>query len=215
MYRRNFLTLAATAITASSLALRAAQQSSPTSSPSTDIFMIGPLEGYSLQIGTLVSMMINMRAQVVHNVQGLLQPDLDFLLDSKANSIGALLLHLAATDTYYHLHTFQEKPWDSWDDAIKKQWDIPMNLGDRARETIKGHDLKYYLDILEETRAKTFAEFRKRDDKWLLSRDKVSPTWGNYYSEWFHVCEHESNHDGQIKFLKARLPNAKADHTAQ
>ncbi len=213
MNRRNFLALSATTAAAGfPLALRA-QQSSP-KTDSADIYMIGPREGYSPQIGTLVSMMINMRSQVVHNVQGLSQADLDFLLDNKANSIGALLLHLAATDTYYHLHTFQEKAWDTWDESIKKQWDIPMNLGEPARQAIKGHNLQYYLDILEETRAKTFAEFRKRDDKWLLSRDKVSPDWGNYYSEWFHVCEHESNHDGQIKFLKVRLPGAKSAHAA-
>ncbi len=173
--------------------------------------MIGPRDGYSPEIGTLVSMMINMRSQVVHNVHGLSQADLDFLLDDKANTIGALLLHLAATDTYYHLHTFAEKPWGSWDESIKKQWDVAMNLGEPARQAIKGHDLEYYLGILSETRAKTFAEFRKRDDKWLLSRDRVSPRWENYYAEWFHVCEHESNHDGQIKFLKSRLPSAKSN----
>jgi len=172
--------------------------------------MIGPRDGYSPEIGTLVSMMINMRSQVVHNVHGLSQADLDYLLDDKANTIGALLLHLAATDTYYRLHTFEEKPWGSWDESIKKQWDVAMNLGEPARKSIKGHDLPYYLDILEQTRAKTFAEFRKRDDKWLLARDRVSPDWGNYYGEWFHVCEHESNHDGQIKFLKSRLPSAKS-----
>jgi len=180
----------------------------------TDLYMIGPRDGYSPEIGTLVSMMINMRSQVLHNVQGLSQGDLDYLLDDKANTIGALLLHLAATDTYYRLHTFEEKPWGSWDESTKKQWDVAMNLGEPARKSIKGHDLPYYLDVLAETRAKTFAEFKKRDDKWLLSRDKVSPDWGNYYSEWFHVCEHESNHDGQIKFLKARLPGAKASGPA-
>ncbi len=174
-----------------------------------DIYMIGPKDGYPPHIGTLVSMMINMRAQVVHNVAGMSRSDLDFLLDDKANTIGALLLHLAATDTYYRLHTFEEKAWGSWDESVKKQWDVPMNLGAPARLGIKGNSLPYYLDILEESRSKTFAEFRKRDDKWLLSRDKVVPEWGNYYGEWFHVCEHESNHDGQIKLLKSRLPNVK------
>ena len=34
--------------------------------------------------------------------------------------------------------------------------------------------------------------------------------WGptNNYCKWFHVCEHESNHNGQIKWIKGRLPNA-------
>ena len=35
--------------------------------------------------------------------------------------------------------------------------------------------------------------------------------WGptNNYCKWFHVTEHEANHNGQIKFLKSRLPGAK------
>jgi hypothetical protein len=35
--------------------------------------------------------------------------------------------------------------------------------------------------------------------------------WGptNNYCKWFHVCEHESHHLGQIAFLKSRLPGAK------
>jgi uncharacterized damage-inducible protein DinB len=186
-------------------------ESKPKDDPDLDI--VGPKPGYSPQIGTLVSMMTMMRAQVLHSIQGLTQGDLDYLLDSKANSIGALLLHLAATDTYYHLHTFEGKPWGSWDETIKQRWDVPMNLGEPARRAIKGHNLDYYLGILQETRERTFAEFRKRNDNWLLSVDKVNPDWGriNYYAEWFHVCEHESNHNGQIKFLKSRLPGAKSE----
>jgi hypothetical protein len=108
MNRRSFFaTSAALSAAASGLELRAQL----TSKDSADIYMIGPRDGYSPEIGTLVSMMINMRSQVVHNVHGISQSDLDYLLDNNANSIGALLLHLAATDTYYRLHTFEEKPW--------------------------------------------------------------------------------------------------------
>lgn len=213
MNRRAFLTTSAAVSAAASQTMPPAGQLS--AKDETETSMIGPRAGYSPMIGTLVSMMINMREQVVHNVQGMTRADLDYLLDDKANTIGALLLHLAATDTYYRLHTFEGKVWDSWDESVKKKWDVPMNLGDAARKEIRGHDLSYYLDMLKETRAKTFAEFRKRDDKWLLSRDKVSPDWGNYFGQWFHVCEHESNHDGQIKLLKARLPSAKSKKGAE
>lgn len=85
-----------------------------------------------------------------------------------------------------------------------------MNLGDAGRKTIKGHDLGYYLNILTETREKSLAEFHKRDDAWLMSVDK-DWYWGptNNYCKWFHVCEHESHHIGQIAFLRNRLPGAK------
>jgi hypothetical protein len=87
-----------------------------------------------------------------------------------------------------------------------------MNLGDAGRKTIKGHDRDYYLNILHETRAKTLAEFAKHDDTWFLAADKEWP-WGptNNFCKWFHVCEHEAHHTGQIAFLRKRLPGAKPD----
>jgi len=48
-----------------------------------------------------------MRDQVLHSVKGMSQADLDFLLDNKANAIGALLLHLAAVEKFYQLNTLQ------------------------------------------------------------------------------------------------------------
>jgi hypothetical protein len=172
-------------------------------------WVVGPQPGFTPEIGTLTSMLAFTRRQVVYNVKGLSQQDLDFLLDDKANTIGALLLHLAATETYYQLNTFGGMKWDSWSDDIKKKWDIPMNLGDAARKAIKGNSLDYYLDALYQVREKSLAEFRKRDDKWLASLVKEEDFSANNYAKWFHVAEHESNHDGQIKFLKNRLPGAK------
>jgi uncharacterized damage-inducible protein DinB len=172
-------------------------------------WIVGPQPGFTPEIGTLTSMLAFTRQQVVHNVKGLSQQDLDFLLDAKANTIGALLLHLAATETYYQMNTFGEMKWDSWSDETKKKWDIPMNLGEAARKAIKGNSLDYYLDALHQTREKSLAEFRKRDDKWLATVVTDGDFSANNYAKWFHVAEHESNHDGQIKFLKNRLPGAK------
>jgi len=80
-----------------------------------------------------------------------------------------------------------------------------MNLGDMGRKTIKGNDRDYYLHILQETRTKSLAEFSKRDDAWLMAVDKDWP-WGptNNLCKWFHVCEHEAHHTGQIAFLRKR-----------
>ena len=132
-------------------------------------WVVGPQPGFSPEIGTLTSMLSFTREQVLHNVKGLSQQDLDFLLDAKANTIGAMLLHLAATETYYQLNTFGGMKWDSWSEEVKKKWDIPMNLGEPARKAIKGNGLDYYLDALYQAREKSLAEFRKRDDKWLAT----------------------------------------------
>ncbi|HXH66149.1 MAG TPA: DUF664 domain-containing protein [Candidatus Limnocylindrales bacterium] len=180
-----------------------------TSAPADNEWIVGPQPGFTPEIGTLTSMMAFTRKQVEDNVKGLSQADLDFLLDEKANTIGAMLLHLAATETYFQMNTFGGMKWGTWSEDAKKKWDIPMNLGDEARKAIKGNSLDYYLNALHEAREKSLAEFRKRDDKWLLTVVKEEDFSANNYAKWFHVAEHESNHDGQIKFLKNRLPGAK------
>jgi len=202
--RRNFLKLGAALATGAS-ALTVFTE--PAVSQNDESWVIGPKPGFTPEIGTLVSMLAFTRMQVLHNTKGMSVADLDFLLDGKANTIGALLNHLAATDAYYHLNSFGGMKWDSWSDDIKKKWDIPMNLGEPARKAIKGNSLDYYLNLLHETREKTLAELKKRDDKWLTVVDTEMGM--NNYGKWFHVAEHESNHDGQIKFLKSRVPGAK------
>jgi uncharacterized damage-inducible protein DinB len=178
--------------------------------PSESYTIVGPKPGYSPQIGTLVSMMAWVRPAVTGPVKGITQPNLDHLFDANANSIGALLLHLAATETFYQLHTFEGLKWGNWPDAVKQKWQAASELGDAGRATIKGHELQYYLDALKDTREKTLAEFRKRDDAWLMTVDQ-NWFWGptNNYCKWFHVCEHESHHAGQIDMLLKRLPGAK------
>jgi hypothetical protein len=197
-------TLAAASLSA--LTLPAPQQ--PADPPGLDI--IGPKEGYSPQIGTLVSELTWMRYAVLQSVKGMSQKDLDFLLDDKANRIGALLLHLVATEKLYQANTFDNLNLEKLPEDFKEKWGLPMELGAPARKAIVGHDLDYYLNLLHETREQSIAEFKKRDDKWLMAVD-TTWSWGstNNYCKWFHVCEHESNHNGQIKLLKARLPGTK------
>src|SRR6185295_2134294 len=137
--------------------------------PPDEINIIGPREGYSTQIGIFVSMLDWMRQSVIRSVNGLTQADLDFLPDPEANTIGALLLHMAATDVIYQDLTFYGLK--DFSDANKEKWSVPMGLGDEGRKQIKGHDLEYYLSALKEVREKTLAEFKKRDDKWLAEVD--------------------------------------------
>ncbi|WP_198315045.1 DUF664 domain-containing protein [Chitinophaga sp. MD30] len=78
---------------------------------SGNIHLVGPQEGYAPQVGTLVSMMNWMRATVLAAVKGLDRDALDFLFDEKSNTIGAMLMHLAATERFYQLHTFEGRRW--------------------------------------------------------------------------------------------------------
>jgi len=205
--RRDFLKVSAT-LTAGMAGFSLLAE--PTYSEDADLTIVGPKKGYSPQIGTLVSMMAFMRDQVLRSVKGMSAKDLDFLLDEKANRIGALLLHLVAVETFYQVNTFEGLGDDKIPEAWKEKWAPAMELGDPGRKQIQGNNLDYYLNNLSETREKTLTEFRKRDDAWLMAVDK-SWGWGptNNYCKWFHVTEHEANHNGQIKLLKTRIPGAK------
>lgn len=206
--RRNFIKSSAL-ISSSIIGLNAIPAfASP--APPAGLFMIGPMEGYSPHIGTIVSMLRYNRQTIIDAVKNLSVEQLDYLHDSKSNTIAALLMHLGAVDKYYQINTFEGR--QEFNDAEKKIWDAGMNLGDAGRTSIKGKEVGYYLDLIGEVREKTLAEFKKKDDKWLLA---VDPEWSketplNTYWKWFHVCEHESNHRGQISWLKGRMPGAKA-----
>lgn len=175
---------------------------------SEGLYIIGPQKGYDQHIGTLLSTMTMMRAWVINTAKNLTVEQLDFQIDEQSNSIGAMLLHLAATEKYYQLHTFDGMEWGTWSEEIKQEWDVPMGMGKLGREQIIGNDAQYYIDKLNEVRAITEQEFAKRDDQWLLSVDETW-AWGptNNYCKWFHVCEHESNHRGQMKFVAKRFPS--------
>ncbi len=171
------------------------------------IYLIGPQKGFSPQIGTLLSTMTMMRKWVLETVKDLSIEELDFQIDDKSNSIGAMLYHLAATEKYYQLNTFDEISWGSWSNEIKKEWDIPSGLGEEGRKKIKGNDIDFYTNKLNEVRNVTIEEFAKRNDDWIEKSElffEKLPT--NNYAKWFHVCEHESNHRGQMKFIIKRLP---------
>lgn len=167
--------------------------------------LLGPAEGFSPLLGTLVAMMNWMRPTVVRSVEGLSQEELDYLYDSESNTIGALLMHLAGVEVGYQRRTLGRRDQT---ETEMREWRVAENLGAEAREQIKGHTLDYYLSRLEGVRAKTLEEFRLRDDEWLAEVDPSGlgglPTTN--FAKWFHVCEHEANHRGQITWLEKRLP---------
>ena len=174
-----------------------------------ELYLVGPKKGFTPHVGALLSTMTMMRKWVVQQVRNLTTEELDFQIDEKSNSIGAMLYHLAATEKYYQLNTFDEMPWGSWDQSIKDEWDLPMNLGDSGREKIKGNDISFYLEKLESVRKVTIENFKTVNDDWLMKSElffENKPT--NNYCKWFHVCEHESNHNGQIKFIQGRFPTS-------
>ncbi|MEQ6124775.1 DUF664 domain-containing protein [Pseudotenacibaculum sp. MALMAid0570] len=162
---------------------------------------IGKPDSESPQIEAMISMLNDLKSRVENAVKNLKPEHVDHLHDEKANRIGALIMHLAAAEAYYQVSTFENRQFNKEE---KEKWSIALSLGDKARITLKGKSIDYYLNIYKEVRQKTIEGLRKRDDKWFTSVNEGS--WGSNQYQWFHVMEHQSSHLGQILFLKKRLP---------
>ena len=169
-------------------------------SPLVGFSVFGTRAGYSPQVGILVSQLDWMRQCVLMRLTALNREDLDWLPTPDGNTIGALLLHLAAVETYYQFHTFNGLPWPTTSPETRRRFGPAMKLGDLGRRFVSGHELSFYLEALKEVRDRTLAGFSERDDDWLMAVDEKW-FWGptNNLCKWFHVCEHESHHLGQIE----------------
>lgn len=178
----------------------------PTPEPAADpgnINHIGPVAGFTPQIGTLVSMLDWVSNTVILYNRKLTTEQLDYVFDKESNSIGSLMLHVAATEVIYQDLTFHNL--QDFTPANRAKWGVAMELGDAARQQIKGNPLSYYKDAIDEARAVTKQEMKQRDDAWLLSGETKDWDWNNY-CKWFHVTEHYANHRGQMTWYAKRLP---------
>ena len=163
-------------------------------------YEIKPEEGYTPQIGIMVDMLEEIKDRITENIRDLDQVETDYLFDDKANSIGAIIMHLAATESYYQVETLEER---TWTDKEGEFWRIAGGLGTESRDKLKGKPIKYYLDLWDQVREKTLEGLKARNDEWFASSIEEGM---NYHWAWFHILEHQANHMGQIALIKNRLP---------
>ncbi len=167
-------------------------------------YLIGDVPGFTPHIGRLVSMMRYARQTTLADAEGMTVAQLDHLHDAKSNSIGALLLHIAAVERWYQLDTFSGRALEA-DPAEMRAWGAGLDLGERAKQEIRGHDLEWYRSRLESVRAATLSELARRDDAWLEEQAPFSKGLpANNFFKWFHVMEDELSHRGQIRWLRKR-----------
>ncbi|MEX0288476.1 MAG: DinB family protein [Flavobacteriaceae bacterium] len=159
-----------------------------------------PEKGFTPQIGIMVDMLEEIKDLVTEQVRELNQEQTDFLFDEKANSIGAIVMHMVATEAYIQTETLEGRRWT---EEEAKFWSVAGGLGDESREKIKGKPIKYYLDLWDEVRKKTLAGLKTKDDAWFAAN--VDEGMNNHWA-WFHILKHGANHRGQIALVKSRLP---------
>ena len=170
-----------------------------------DLFFINEKEGFTSEIGKLVSMMDYTRHTTMDEIKGLSQEELDYHFDEGSNSIGMLLYHMASLEKAFQIMTFESR------DLTDEEWEelrVGIVLGEEAKNEIKGKDLSLYEHLLKSTRSETLNFFAKTSDDWL---HEITPYgWddpANNHFKWFHVFEDELNHRGQIRMITKRLKN--------
>ncbi|MCJ8006519.1 DinB family protein [Lederbergia wuyishanensis] len=168
------------------------------------LFLIDQKDGLSAEFSKLVSMMNYSRVMTLEEVKKLTVEELDFLFDEEdANSIGMLLSHMTAVEKAYQIETFQNR--DLTEEEIN-ELNPALDLGNKAREQIKGHSIDFYLEELASVRERTIETFKTLPDEWLFHQ---TPFWfgeqANNYFKWFHVFEDELNHRGQIRIIKKMM----------
>lgn len=84
------------------------------------------------------------------------------------NSIGALLKHIAAIEKAHQLISFQERDFTKEELEI---WENALYLGEAGR-TIYGHEIQYYVQLLQSVREESLKYLIEQDDEWLLSERK-------------------------------------------
>ena len=168
---------------------------------------IEPIAGYSPTIGRLVCMLTYARSTTLAAVEGLTRAELDHLHDEDSNSIGALLTHIAVVEMSYQVLTFEERALSEHEN---ESWLAALKLGAKARDALRGFELEHYLARLASTRQVTLSGLAARDDAWLERSVSPAPKINAHWA-WFHQAEDEINHRGQIRWLRARLPERSLD----
>ncbi|MDX8045594.1 DinB family protein [Gracilibacillus sp. S3-1-1] len=166
-------------------------------------YRLTSMDGYADKMGELVWMLQHARQVTLNEIDSLTKQALDFLSDSQANSIGALLSHIAAIEYVHQVISFEKR--DLSTDELSK-WSAALQLGTQAREAIQGHSISYYLEQLANVRSDTLSYLKSKDDDWLYEEHQWDNgvTYNQYYL-WFHVLEDEINHRGQIRAIKRTL----------
>ncbi|MCA1058529.1 DinB family protein [Rossellomorea aquimaris] len=166
------------------------------------IYLIKEKNGMKKDFSLLLSMMDYARFTSIQEVEDMSVEMLDYRCHDEANSIGMLLAHFDAVEKIYQVLTFEEWTNDEIE-AYASTLEPALSLGNKAAEVIKGNDVRYYLENLQNTRRKTIEQFTKLDESWLYEEtDWWYGQKGNNFFKWFHVFEDEINHRGQIRMIK-------------
>jgi hypothetical protein len=135
--------------------------------PVFDYSRIKEKKGFTPQVGTLVSMLDNLKERAHYHTKNLSNYQIDHLHDDEANSVGALIMHLAAAEAYYQVLTFENRVFN---DEEKEKWGVALDLGKEAQDAFKDKPISYYLEEFTKVRQRTKELLATVDDDWLFEK---------------------------------------------
>lgn len=167
-------------------------------------YRIRAKDNFTDRIGELVTMLEHTREITLNEISSLRQDELDYIGNDTSNSIGALLLHIASIEFVHQIIAFENRDLGEHEQL---KWGTALELGDKARASIKDKSLDYYLKELNLVRENTLIQLKSKTDSWLYEENhwENGVPYNNYYL-WFHVMEDEINHRGQIRTIKKTFP---------
>ena len=164
---------------------------------------VDPLPGFSRRVGEYAAMLEDVRRRTKTYVEGLSAPQLAWHPQENVESIGTVLLQIAAVEVSYIQEDILRQP------MAEAEWGIafPIRLG---IPQVSGEPLEFYTERMDRVRAETLrilAELTDRDlAREVAPLDPGPSTHGpvTYTIEWilYHLIEHEAHHKGQIAVMK-------------
>jgi len=161
------------------------------------IFEVG--NDYTPQIAVLIGMLQDLGKRMIRTVQELTAQEIDYIPNENLNSISVLITHIAATERYYQICTFEQRKFT---EAEKQVWETALGMGEKAHKTYAGYPIAHYIDIYDNVRNKTLDLFKDKSDDWL---QEISLHGNHHHHHWLHVLEHQSFHLGQMVLLKKMM----------
>ncbi|MEW5875705.1 MAG: DinB family protein [Candidatus Zixiibacteriota bacterium] len=164
-----------------------------------------PTPGLSPRLGLYFAQMEDVRRVTKRYLEGLTVDQLSWFPNARVESIGTLLLHIAAVEFSWIQEDIARRPMpEEWIIGFPIRFNIPQ---------ISGKPLGYFLEKLDEVREETRQLLAGMTDDDLRRAvvpldDAGRPDAKSYSIEWilYHLIEHEAHHRGQISQLKRLLP---------
>jgi uncharacterized damage-inducible protein DinB len=164
-------------------------------------FKIGPEAGVRPLVETLVSLLSTSRHYLLNAARNLTAESLDEVPTGPLNSLGSLLVHVAAAETMFQNITFHGRQFGPDEEDLRQAFRFERN-------PLAGSEMDAYRDLLVRTHRRTVSLLAGVDDDWLAEPTTFRGKPSNRHYYWMHFMLDEARHTGQLILIRKRLLGA-------